>query len=165
MIEEHLTDEEATQDQPNRPQLLKTSMLAKGRKLGDLIVRPMTAETLSYLFEIENFFIKGMKGDRVSASNANAIWSTGEFIYIHAADPDEVADAIWYRSEFRANVRKMLAGPLNDPKVLTAALPIIEQMVAEYFAAQSEVAPQAHKTGLKKPGKAPARHGKPATLR
>lgn len=164
MIEEQLTDEEALQE-PARPELLKTAMLAKGRKLGELIVRPMTAETLSYLFEVENFFIKGMKGDRVSASNANAIWSTGEFIYIHAADPDEVADAIWYRSDFRANVRKMLAGPLNDPAVLTAALPIIEQMVAEYFAAQSEVAPQAGKPGLKRPGKASARHGRPATSR
>lgn len=162
MIEEHLTDEEQMQE-PARPELLKTAMLTKGRKLGELIVRPLTAETLSYLFEVENFFIKGMKGDRVSASNANAIWSTGEFVYIHAGDPDEVAESIWYRSEFRANVRKMLSGPLNDPAVLTAALPIIEQMVGEYFAAQSEVAPQAGKTGIKRPGKAPARHGKEAT--
>ena len=164
MIEEAIaTDEEVIEQE--RPQLLKTSMLAKGRKLGELIVRPLTAETLSYLFEVENFFIKGMKGDRVSAANANAIWSTGEFIYIHAGDPDEVAESIWYRSEFRANVRKMLSGPLNDPAVLTAALPIIEQMVGEYFAAQSEVAPQAGKHGVKRPGKAPARHGKPATSR
>lgn len=164
MIEEAIaTDEEITEQE--RPQLLKTSMLTKGRKLGELIVRPLTAETLSYLFEVENFFIKGMKGDRVSASNANAIWSTGEFIYIHAGDPEEVAESIWYRSEFRANVRAMLAGPLNDPALLTAALPIIEQMVSEYFAAQSEVAPQASKPGFKKPGKAFARHGKPATSR
>lgn len=164
MIEEAIATDEETIEQ-ERPQLLKTSMLAKGRRLGELIVRPLTAETLSYLFEVENFFIKGMKGDRVSAANANAIWSTGEFIYIHAGDPEEVAESIWYRSEFRAKVRKMLAGPLNDPAVLTAALPIIEQMVSEYFAAQSEVAPQAGKPGHKQPGKAPARHGKPATSR
>lgn len=164
MIDEAIaTDEEITEQ--DRPALLKTSMLAKGRKLGELIVRPLTAETLSYLFEVENFFIKGMKGERVSASNANAIWSTGEFIYIHAGDPEEVAESIWYRSDFRANVRKMLAGPLNDPAVLTAALPIIEQMVGEYFAAQSEVAPQAGRAGFKKPGKAFARHGRPATSR
>lgn len=165
MSQEILTDEETLQETTPRPELLKTAMLTKGRKLGDLIVRPMTAETLSYLFEVENFFIKGMKGDRVSPANANAIWSTGEFIYIHAGDPEEVAECIWYRSDFRANVRAMLAGPLNDPAVLTAALPIIEQMVAEYFAAQSEAAPQAGKTGFKKPGKASARHGKPATSR
>jgi hypothetical protein len=104
-----------------------------------------------------------MKGERVSASNANAIWSTGEFIYIHAGEPDEVAESIWYRSDFRTNVRAMLAGPLNDPAILTAALPIIEQMVTEYFAAQSETVPQAGKKGLHRPGKESARRGKQAT--
>jgi hypothetical protein len=161
MNEDHLTDDEAIATP--RPELLKTAALVKGRPLGGLVVRPLTAETLSYLFEVENFFIKGMKGERVSPANANAIWSTGEFIYIHSADPDEVAEVIWYRSEFRSKVREMLSGPLNDPKVLTAALPIIEQMVTEYFAAQSEVAPQAGKKGLHKPGKESARAGKRAT--
>jgi hypothetical protein len=161
MNEDHLTDDEAIATP--RPELLKTAALVKGRPLGELVVRPMTAETLSYLFEIENFFIKGMKGERVSPANANAIWSTGEFIYIHAGDPDEVAEAIWYRSEFRAKVREFLSGPLNDPKVLSAALPIIEAMVTEYFAAQSEVAPQPGRKGLHKPGKGLARRGKQAT--
>jgi hypothetical protein len=161
MNEDHLTDDEAIATP--RPELLKQAALVKGRPLGELVVRPMTAETLSYLFEIENFFIKGMKGERVSPANANAIWSTGEFIYIHAGDPDEVAEAIWYRSEFRAKVREFLSGPLNDPKVLSAALPIIEAMVTEYFAAQSEVAPQAGRKGLHKPGKESARRGKQAT--
>jgi hypothetical protein len=162
--EDHLTDDEAI-DTPARPELLKTAALVKGRPLGDLVVRPLTAETLSYLFEVENFFIKGMKGERVSASNANAIWSTGEFIYIHAGDPDEVAETIWYKSEFRAKVREFLAGPLNDPKILTEALPIIEQMVTEYFAAQSEIVPQAGKKNLIKPGKESARAGRQATSR
>jgi hypothetical protein len=161
MNEDHLTDDEAIATP--RPELLKTAALVRGRPLGELVVRPMTAETLSYLFEIENFFIKGMKGERVSPANANAIWSTGEFIYIHAGDSDEVAEAIWYRSEFRAKVREFLSGPLNDPKVLSAALPIIEQMVTEYFAAQSEVAPQPGRKGLHKPGKESARRGKQAT--
>jgi hypothetical protein len=161
MNEDHLTDDEAIATP--RPELLKTAALVKGRPLGELVVRPMTAETLSYLFEIENFFIKGMKGERVSPANANAIWSTGEFIYIHAGDPDEVAESIWYRSEFRAKVREFLSGPLNDPKVLSAALPIIEAMVTEYFAAQSEVAPQPGRKGLHKPGKESARRGKQAT--
>ena len=163
MNEDHLTDDEAIATP--RPELLKTAALVKGRPLGELVVRPMTAETLSYLFEVENFFIRGMKGERVSPANANAIWSTGEFIYIHAGDPDEVAAAIWYRSEFRAKVREFLSGPLNDPKVLSAALPIIEAMVTEYFAAQSEVAPQAGRKGLHKPGKESARRGKQATSR
>jgi len=162
MTEDHLTDDEAI-DTPPRPELLKTAALTKGRPLGELVVRPLTAETLSYLFEVENFFIKGMKGERVSPANANAIWSTGEFIYIHAGDPDEVAEAIWYKSEFRTKVREFLSGPLNDPKILAEALPIIEQMVTEYFASQSEMVPQAGKKGLIKPGKGLARRGKQAT--
>jgi hypothetical protein len=157
-IEAIATDEEILQE--SRPEILSKAILSKGRKLGELIVRPITAETLSYLFEVENFFIKGMKGERVSAANANAIWSTGEFIYIHAADPDIVAEVIWRRDEFREGVRAFLRGPLNDPKMLTDALPIIEQSVTEYFAAQSEVAAAPTGSKLVRPGKASARHGK-----
>jgi hypothetical protein len=155
------TDEEATAALPPREDLHATAALQGARKLGSLRIRKMTAETLSYLFQVENFFIRGLKGDRVSAANANAIWSTAEYVYIHAADQDEVAECIWYPIEFRTNVRKMLQGPLNDPKMLTAALPIIESGVAEYFAAQSEVQAQPGRTKLAKPGKAQARHGKP----
>lgn len=165
MINEAIaTDEEIIEEGLPRPQALSRAVLTKGRKLGELTVRPMTAETLSYLFEVENFFIKGMKGERVAAANANAIWSTGEFIYIHAGDPEEVAESIWFRADFRANVRAMLAGPLNDPKILSDALPIIEEMVREYFAAQTEAAPQPGRGGFKKPvGKASPRLGKQAT--
>ena len=155
------TDEEVTAaDLPPREELLATATLQAGRKLGSLTIRKMTAETLSYLFQVENFFIRGIKGDRVSPNNANAIWSTAEYVYIHSADPDEVAESIWYPLEFRTNVRKTLRGPLNDPKMLTEALPIIEASVAEYFAAQSEVQAQPGMTKLTKPGKASARHGK-----
>jgi len=161
MTEDHLTDDEAIATP--RPELLKTAALVKGRPLGELVVRPMTAETLSYLFEVENFFIKGMKGERVSPANANAIWSTAEFIYIHAGDPDDVAESIWYRSEFRTKVREMLSGPLNDPAILSAALPIIEKMVAEYFAAQTETAPQHGKKAPQRPGKGSARAGRRVT--
>lgn len=159
MNEAIATDEEILQSE-SRPEILSKAVLTKGRRLGELTVRPITAETLSYLFEVENFFIKGMKGERVSAANANAIWSTGEFIYIHAADPDIVAEVIWRRDEFREGVRSFLRGPLNDPKLLTEALPIIEQMVTEYFAAQSEVAAAPSGSKLVRPGKASARHGK-----
>lgn len=159
MNEAIATDEEILQSE-SRPEILSKAVLSKGRRLGELIVRPITAETLSYLFEVENFFIKGMKGERVSAANANAIWSTGEFIYIHAADPDTVAEVIWHRDEFREGVRGLLSGPLNDPKLLTEALPIIEQMVTEYFAAQSEVSAAPSGSKLMRPGKASARHGK-----
>lgn len=164
-MSDHLTDEEAITDQPVRETLLKTAVLSKGRPLGDLIVRPLTAETLSYLFECQNFFIKGMKGERVAPENANAIWSTAEFIYIHAADADEVATNIWNPPAFKQAVRGFLSGPLNDPKLLTEALPIIERMVGEYFAAQTEVAQNAQNPALRKSGKVSARHGKQATSR
>jgi hypothetical protein len=158
------TDEEASAaDLPPREELLATATLQSGRKLGSLIVRKMTAETLSYLFQVENFFIRGMKGDRVSPNNANAIWSTAEYIYIHAGDPEQVAECIWFRDEFRAHVRAMLRGPLNDHAILTAALPIIETSVAEYFAAQSEAQQTAGLPKISKSGKASARHGKRAT--
>lgn len=161
---EFATDEEATAaDLPPREELHATAALQGARKLGALRIRKMTAETLSYLFQVENFFIRGLKGERVSPNNANAIWSTAEYVYIHSADPDEVAECIWYPLEFRTNVRKMLRGPLNDPKMLTEALPIIEASVAEYFAAQSEVQAQPGMTKLTKPGKASARHGKQHT--
>ena len=157
------TDEEATATLPPREDLHATAALQGARKLGSLTIRKMTAETLSYLFQVENFFIRGLKGDRISAGNANAIWSTAEYVYIHAGDPEEVAESIWYKTEFRSNVRQMLQGALNDPKILTAALPIIEASVAEYFAAQSEVQAQPGMTKLSKPGKASARHGKQHT--
>ena len=165
MSEENLTDEEVIEATPIRSDLLKTAALVKGRKLGPLTVRPMTAETLSYLFECENFFIRGIKGDRVAPANANAIWSTAEFVYIHAADEDEVATTIWDKLAFKQAVRGFLVGPMNDPQVLAEALPIIEQMVAEYFAAQTQAQEQKGVKGLKTPGKASARVGKQATSR
>jgi hypothetical protein len=166
MSNEHLSDEEAIAEAaPVRGDLLKTAALVKGRPLGPLTVRPLTAETLSYLFECENFFIRGMKGERVAPANANAIWSTAEFIYIHAADPDEVASNIWDRPAFKQAVRGFLAGPMNDPLILAGALPIIEQMVSEYFAAQTQAQDPKGAKGLRAPGKGSARHGKPATLR
>lgn len=161
-MSEHATDEEIIEATPTRSDLLKTAALVKGRKLGPLTVRPMTAETLSYLFECENLFIRGMKGDRVAPVNANAVWSTAEFIYIHAGEADEVAEVIWDKASLKSKVREFLAGPLNDAAVLAAALPIIEQMVSEYFASQSEAKPQKGVRGLKM-GKASARLGKQAT--
>lgn len=163
MSQDIATDEEIIEATPTRAELLKTAALVKGRTLGPLTVRPMTAETLSYLFECENLFIRGMKGERVAPANANAVWSTAEFVYIHAGDPDEVAEVIWDRAALKAKVREFLAGPLNDPTVLAAALPIIEYMVAEYFAAQTQAKPQKGIKGLKAPGKASARLGKQAT--
>lgn len=156
------TDEEAIAT-PSRTEVLTKGTLMKGRALGPLTIRPMTAETLSYLFECENFFIRGMKGERISAQNANAIWSTAEFLYIHCADPQEVRHNIWFRPKWREAVGEFLAGPLNDPKLLADALPLIEEMVLGYFAVQTEAARKAKGPRLPIAGKGQARVGKQAT--
>lgn len=162
MSNDHQTDEEIIEQGPSRQETLGRAALQHTRKLGSLTVRKITAESLSYLFEVENFYIKGLKGERVAPANANAIWATAEFIYIHSADPNIVAETVWYRSDFREGVRNLLANELNDPKVLMDALPLIEEMVREYFAAQTNVV-KSGAAKLAKPGKASARHGKRAT--
>ena len=160
-MNDHLSDEEAIA--PSRLEVLTKSTLTKGRSLGPLTVRPMTAETLSYLFEVENFFIRGMKGERVSAQNASAIWSTAEFLYIHCGDPQEVRHNVWLRSQWRQAVGDFLGGPLNDPKLLSDALPLIEEMVLGYFAVQTEAARKGKGPRIPVAGKEQARVGKQAT--
>jgi len=162
MSHDHQTDEEIIDQAPPRHETLSKAAIQHTRKLGPLTVRKITAESLSYLFEVENFYIKGLKGERVAPANANAIWATAEFVYIHSADPNIVAETVWHRDEFREGVRGLLANELNDPKMLMDALPMIEEMVREYFAAQTDVAATG-KTKLARPGKALARHGKRAT--
>jgi len=159
-----MSETNETEGYAPRETYLTKGALTKTRQLGPLQVRPLTAETLSYLFEAQNFFIRGLKGERVSAANANAVWATAEFIYIHAADPDEVAEAAWDIKTLKQGVRKFLAGPLADAQMLTDALPIIEQMVTEYFAAQTTAAKGGKGTGVKR-GKTLARAGKPVISR
>jgi hypothetical protein len=161
-MNDHLSDEEAIAT-PSRLEVLAKSTLTKGRSLGPLTIRPMTAETLSYLFEVENFFIRGMKGERVSAQNANAIWSTAEFLYIHCGDPQEVRHNVWLRSQWRQAVGDFLGGPLNDPKLLSDALPLIEEMVLGYFAVQTEAIRKVKGPKVPIAGKEQARVGKQAT--
>lgn len=160
-----MTDEEILEETPTRSEILKKSVLVNARKLGELSLRPMTAETLSYLFQIENLFVQGMKGERIAPANANAVWSIAEFVYIHAGDPDEVADSVWEKDKFRSHVRAMLAGPLSSPVILHEALPVVEEMVTEYFAAQTEAKASGKTPKGMRMGKGSARHGKQATSR
>jgi len=154
--------EDEIQDEPLREELLMRATAPAGRKLGELTMRPMTSETFTYLWHIKNFFLKGLFGDEVSSQNANPVWSTAEFVYIHAGDEDEVAESVWNTDAFRSNVRAFLRGPLNDPQILTAALPIIEAIVREYFAAQNKVMKGKGGAGAggKTPGKKQARAGR-----
>jgi hypothetical protein len=160
---DHLTDDEIIEDGPTREELLMRATAPAGRKLGTLTLRPLTSETFTYLWHVKNFFLKGLFGDsEVSPQNANPVWSTAEFVYIHAGDEDEVADSVWDTNAFRSNVRAFLRGPLNDPQILTAALPIIEAIVREYFAAQNKVMKGKGGAGAggATPGKKQARAGR-----
>lgn len=167
MNNDTLTDEEILETQPSREELLTRATAPAFRKLGKLRLRPLTSETFTYLWHVKNFFLKGLFGeDSVSWQNANPVWSTAEFVYIHAGNEEEVAESIWDTNAFRANVRAMLKGPLNSPQILTEALPLIEDIVKEYFAAQNHsaasVAGKPSSSGAV-PGKKPARAGKRST--
>jgi hypothetical protein len=161
-----ITDEEAFEDGPTRDELLTRSVAPAGRKLGPLRLRPLTSETWAYLWNRKNFYIAGLMGE-AAATNGNPVWSAAEFVYIHAAEIDEVAEAIWDDATFKANVRHMMREELNDPKLMTDALPIIEAILKEYFAAlnQSASATQSPNAASSMPGKKPARAGKRSTLR
>jgi hypothetical protein len=60
MNTDHIEDEDL--DQPTRPEILTRASLTKTRTLGSLSIRPLTAETLSYLFEVKNFYVSGLRG-------------------------------------------------------------------------------------------------------
>ena len=161
MTNDHISDEEALDAGPSREEILTRSTAPAGRKLGELTLRAMTSETFTYLWHVKNFFLSGVMG-KANSVNSNPVWSTAEFVYIHAADLDEVANAIWDAQTHRNNVREFLRGPLNTPTILTEALPIIEDMVREYFAAQNQsaAASQSPHAASSVPGKKPARAGK-----
>lgn len=159
-----MTDEEAMQSEPVREELLARSISTVPRKVGELSLRPMTSETFTYLWHVRNLFLNGVLPES-EIVNKNPVWSTAEFVYIHAADLDAVAQDIWDENLHRDNVRAFLRGPLNTPQMLTAALPVIEEMVKEYFAVQNEgIADGQAESGPKHySGKEPARAGKQAT--
>lgn len=162
MSDELQTDDEAIADAPPRMEMLSKATLTRGRKLGELTVRPMTAETFSYLHTYKNFFALSFLGQSVSPENANAIWGAAEFIYIHSEDADIVADVVRSPDDFRRGVRNLLNGPLNRITVLNEAFAIVKEMLLEYAAAESEVV-EATGAKLRTPGKASARAGKRAT--
>jgi hypothetical protein len=159
MSEDFKNNEEAVAA-PTREELLTSSVVRRGDRIGNLFIRKMTAETLSLLTDIDNFFIRGAQGERGISKNNNPMWATGEFIYIHTADRREVLDVVSDAKELRGKVADLLASELASMEVLTAALKIVEKNVAEYFGAQAE----AVKDGSnKKAGKALARAGRQDT--
>tara|TARA_R110000772_G_scaffold11210_5_gene35231 strand:+ start:158 stop:661 length:504 start_codon:yes stop_codon:yes gene_type:complete len=164
MTNDNKSDEEIIEEETqSRSEILQRASVRKSRKLGSLNIRPLSMESLSYLFEVENFFVRSaqVEDGRASPRNANSIWSAAEFIYIHSAPADEVAENVWNKAEFKSCVRHLLSsgGPLNDPEMMTTAVPVINDMVSEYFAAQSEMKTKGGQA-VPSVGKKSARRGK-----
>lgn len=155
-----LNDEEIIEQ--DRPAMLARATCPGGRRLGDLVLRPLTSETLTYLWHTKNFFMGvGASGE---TGSANPMWSTAEFIYIHAADIDEVASVIWDDALLKQKVSEFLRGPLSDPALINQGLEVITQMLNEHKAAQNESVASKHAPSVPAPGKKPARAGKRSTL-
>lgn len=154
-----LTDEEVLEVEASREKILVRATAPGARRLGKLNIRPLTSETLTYLWHTKNFFMGGGAGD--AAASANPMWSTAEFIYIHAADLDEVAQVIWDDALLKQKVSEFLRGPLSEPQLMTEALEVITEMLAEQKAAQNQsAAASKHASPVPSPGKKPARAGK-----
>jgi hypothetical protein len=162
MNNEILTDEEVLESIAPREAVLTRATAPGSRRLGELMLRPLTSETLTYLWHTKNFFLGGGAGDAVAS--ANPMWSTAEFIYIHAADIDEVATVIWDSALLKQKVSEFLRGPLSDPQLMTQGLEVITEMLNEHKAAQNQsAAASKHAPIVPSPGKKPARAGKRLT--
>jgi hypothetical protein len=159
------TDEEIiNQEKPTRDDLLTSGMKMEKPEIRGIRLRKITAETLTYLWERKNVFIF-KDSDGRSARN-NPIWSIAEFVYIHSADPIDVAQSMMHEREFIGCVRELMNNELQGFEIVQEAMPVVESMVAEYQAAQSEIATSGSASAVAaSPGKAQARFGKRATSR
>jgi len=157
------TDEEIlNEEKPTREELLTSGTKMEKPEIRGIKLRKITAETLTYLWERKNIFIYKDEDGR-SARN-NPIWSIAEFVYIHSGDPIDVAQNMMREREFIRSVRDLMNNQLNGFEIVREAMPVIELMVAEYQAAQSEIATSGSPSAVAaSPGKAQARFGKPAT--
>ena len=164
MSDDLLTDEEAIANEPTREELLTRGANPNPRKLRSIKLRPATPESMSYLWELKNMFVYRDEEGRVVRNNP--ILAVAEFVYIHAADIDEVAENLADKKTLREAVRAYMNGPLAGLTMMNEAVPVIEGMIAEYAAAQSEI--DAKSEGKAKgvlPGKGQARAGKRPTSR
>jgi hypothetical protein len=159
------TDEEIlNEDKPTRDDLLTSGVKMEKPEIRGIRLRKITAESLTYLYERKNVFIF-RDSDGRSARN-NPIWSIAEFVYIHSADPIDVAQSMIHERDFIGCVRELMNNELQGFEIVQEAMPVVESMVAEYQAAQSEIATNGSASAVAaSPGKAQARFGKRATSR
>lgn len=151
------TDEEVV-EKTTREDLLTSGGLSKSRKFRGITLRPLTMESMSYLWELKNYFVfRDTEGKIV---RNNPILAVAEFIYVHHGEIDEVADNMTDRSALREKLREYMNGPLAGLSTLEEIMPFIESMLNEYMAAQSEIDATAKGAGAAMPGKGQARAGK-----
>jgi hypothetical protein len=151
-----LSDDEVIEVQ-TRDELLTSGALGVVRKLRGMILRPPTMESMSYLWELKNYFVYRDNDGKVARNNP--VIGVAEFVYVHHADIDEVAEVISDKAELRKKLREYINGPLSGFQTLGDAMPIIESMLTDYAAAQSEIDGTAKGAGQPR-GKGQARAGK-----
>jgi hypothetical protein len=92
---------------------------------------------MSYLWELKNMFV--FRDDKGRVVRNNPMLAVAEFVYIHSADIDEVAENMTDPTALREAVRAVMNGPLAGLAMMNEAVPVIEGMIKEYMAAQSEI--------------------------
>lgn len=151
------TDEEIV-TAASREELLTSGATGKPRVFRGMKLRAPTMESMSYLWELKNYFVFRDEKGRIVRNNP--VLGVTEFIYVHHADIDEVADNMTQPAVLREKLREYMNGPLAGLKTLEEAMPVIEAMLNEYMAAQSEIDATAKGAGAALPGKGQARAGK-----
>jgi hypothetical protein len=145
-----------------RSNLLTSGAMGKVRMLRGLALRPPTMESMSYLWELKNYFVYRDEENRVARNNP--VIGVAEFVFVHHTDIDDVAEIITDKAAMRKKLRELMNGPLAGFQTLTEAMPVIEEMLTEYAAAQTEIDATA-KGGTPPMGKGQARAGKRHTSR
>jgi hypothetical protein len=150
------TDEDIVEG-ATREELLTSGALGRPREFAGMKLCIPTMETMSYLWELKNFFV--FRDDQGRVVRNNPVVGIAEFLYVHHTDIDTVAEIVTDKKAFRAAIREIINGPLAVPGALEEAVPIIDRMQQEYLAAQAEIEATAGGKGAL-PGKGQARAGK-----
>ena len=152
-----LQSDEEIVETASRDELLTSGALGRPCSLRGLELRAPTMESMSYLWELKNYFVFRDENGRVARNNP--ILGVAEFVFVHHCDVREVAILMTDSDRLMDKLREYMNGPLAGFKVLEEAMPIIEAMLSEYAAAQSEIDATAKK-GSDRVGKGRARAGK-----
>lgn len=155
------SDEEAIETR-SRQDMLTHGALGQPMSLRGMKLRPPTMESMSYLWELKNYFVYRDEQGRIARNNP--VLGVAEFVLVHHADVREVAELMGEKDKLMDKLREYMNGPLAGFKVLEEAMPVIEVMLSDYAAAQTELEGSAQ-AATDKAGKGRARAGKRPTSR